>query len=419
MTSEHDRPTTAAPGRVRADGIEVREATEDDLDQVSDLLERRGEPADAVDLRLVAADPDEGLRSVLVAVDDGRVVSTATLLSERVRVGEVVLPAAQVEMVATEPSHEGRGLVRSLMDAAHARSRARGDVLQVMIGIAFFYRQFGYVYSMPIPHTRTLASVPSPVAGSAGITVREATTADIPSMEALQHAVQSQVDVAMAHSPGCWRWLLGRDGSSQWVAEQGGRVVGTARLTPPDEGVYVGELAGDATAVHALLRHAAELAGDGAAVEVMDRPGTDVQPVLDPLLAPVDDDEADRSWFYARVEDPVLLFEALRPELGRRWVAAGGDPQEVLISSYRSHVRFHLGPDGMGPVTGGGALQAPISAGGSGVPHDVLAPLVLGPFGARGLERRHADVMLGRQREVMSVLFPPQRADLLTFYLPV
>jgi hypothetical protein len=91
----------------------------------------------------------------------------------------------------------------------------------------------------------------------------------------------------------------------------------------------------------------------------------------------------------------------------------------MTISSYRSHVRFHLGPDGMGPVTVGGPMQAPVSAGGSGVPHDVIAPLLLGPLGALGLERRHPDVLLGRQREAMSVLFPPQRSDLLTFYLAV
>lgn len=405
--------------RTRSDGIRVRTATAGDLDQVTDLLARRGEPADGVDLRLVAGDPDEGLASVLVADDGGRIVSTATLLRETVRIGTVEVPAAQVEMVATEPSHEGRGLVRSLMEAAHERSADRGDVLQVMIGIPFFYRLFGYVYSMPIPDVRTMAITPGT---PDGVTVREGTPDDIAAMSALQRSVQSTADVAMPHSPGCWRWLVARDGSSQWVAERDGAVVATARLTPPDEGVYVGELAGEPDGLRALLARAAALAGPDAEVEVMGRPGTAVQDVLSPLLAEADDPDlvdAGREWFYARIERPAALFEALRPELGRRWVEAGGDERDVLISSYQTHLRFHLGHDGMGPVTAGGAFQAPISAGGSGVPHDVLAPLLLGPYGAAELERRHPDVLLGRQREVMTTLFPPQRSDLLTFYLPV
>jgi hypothetical protein len=38
--------------------------------------------------------------------------------------------------------------------------------------------------------------------------------------------------------------------------------------------------------------------------------------------------------------------------------------------------------------------------------------------GAAGLEDRFADCFLGDQADLMHTLFPPQRADLLTFYLP-
>lgn len=402
----------------RDDGIEIRGARHDELDAVAALLAERGEPADAVDLHLVADDPDEGLDAVLVAVDDGRVVSTATLLRETVLVEGVRLPAAQVELVATEPSHEGRGLVRSLMALAHERSHARGDVVQVMIGIPYFYRQFGYVYSMRIPDTRALRTVPT---ADPSVTVRVATAADIPAMERLQDLQQHEATVSMPHSPGCWRWLVARDGSEQWVAERHGEVVATARATPPEEGVVLGEVAGDARAVETLLAHAHARAHSlgGDAVQVMDRAATPVHAVLDPLLEPVELPDAGSHWYYARIERAAPVLELLRPVLGRRWIDAGGGQREVLISSFRSHVRFSLSDDGMGEVTAGGPLQAPVSAGGSGVPPDVLAPLLFGPHGALGLEARHGDVLLGRQRDVMSVLFPPATADLLTYYLPV
>ena len=398
----------------RDDGIEIRGARSDELDAVATLLAERGEPADAVDLRLVADDPDEGLDTVLVAVDGGRVVSTATLLRETVRVEGVELPAAQVELVATEPSHEGRGLVRSLMTLAHDRSRARGDVVQVMIGIPFFYRQFGYEYSMRIPDARILRTVPT---ADPSVTVRVATAADIPAMARLEEHQQAALTVTVPHSSACWRWLVARDGSQQWLAVRDGEVVATARATPPEEGLVLGEVAGERTAVETLLAHAHTIGGDD--VQVMDRAGTPVHDVVDPLLEPVAPAEADGNWYYARIERFAPVLELLRPVLGRRWIEAGGGDHEVLISSFRSHVRFTLSDRGMGEVTAGGPLQAPVSAGGSGVPPDVLAPLVFGPHGALGLEARHADVLLGRQRDLMGVLFPPASADLLTFYLPV
>ena len=70
-------------------GLRLRLATPADLQQIGELLIRRGEPDDALDHRLVVEDPDEGYRSSAVVVDGDRVVSTATLLDETLRLGEV------------------------------------------------------------------------------------------------------------------------------------------------------------------------------------------------------------------------------------------------------------------------------------------------------------------------------------------
>jgi hypothetical protein len=70
-------------------------------------------------------------------------------------------------------------------------------------------------------------------------------------------------------------------------------------------------------------------------------------------------------------------------------------------------------------LAAGGAEQAPISKGGSCIPPDAVARLVVGAHGAAGLEELLPDCLLGRQRELLTALFPPLTADLLTFYLPV
>ncbi len=396
-------------------GFELRGAVEADVEQVADLLGGRGDAADAVDLRLVVDDPSEGLESCLVVAHGERIVSTATLLKETVRIGGVDVPAGQVELVATASDYEGRGFVRALIDEAHHRSAARGDLLQVMIGIPYFYRQFGYSYAMPIPCLRKLR--PNAAVRDPAITVREATHQDIPAMGRLQDETQAGADVAMAHSAACWRWLIDRDGSIQWVAERDSRVIATCRLTPPGDDLVIAELAGSFDGVTALVAEAAE----SGSTTVQERPHAAVHATIDDLVVPLDGPAVMHDWYYARIENLGPLLNRLAPILVARAESAGllDRPHDVLLSSFRSHVRFTIGPDGMSPALSGGSEQAPTSKGGSGIPPDSLAPLLLGPHGALGLEASVPDVMLGRQRDLMCSLFPPMHADLLTFYLPV
>src|SRR5690554_909257 len=189
------------------DGLVLRTARPADLDQIATLLVDRGEEGDDVDHRLVVEDPEAGWEWSAVVVDGDRVVSTATLLEETVRIGSVTVPAGQVELVATHEEYEGRGLSRALMSWAHERSAARGHLLQVMIGIPYYYRLFGYEYAIDIPPARAVVDLPEPLAplpatGTGGPTdsdpyvLRLPTREDIPALAALQDAAQSEYDVA-------------------------------------------------------------------------------------------------------------------------------------------------------------------------------------------------------------------------------
>ncbi|MBC3839652.1 GNAT family N-acetyltransferase [Streptacidiphilus sp. 4-A2] len=186
-----------------------------------------------MDHRLVVTGPgdDGSVRSgCAVVVDGDRVVSTVTLLDEQLLLGEVLLPVGQVELVATDREYEGRGLVRALMNWAHERSAARGHVVQVMIGIPYFYRQFGYEYAIDLPRA---LSVHTPPAVGAAPVLRPARPEDIPALTALQLSAQSGFDIFMPHSEACWRWLLAHEASTTWVLEDAGAVVASARTAPP------------------------------------------------------------------------------------------------------------------------------------------------------------------------------------------
>jgi len=384
----------------------LREARPADLAQIGDLLARRGDDNDAEDHRLVVHDPDGGFDACAVVVDGDRIVSTATLLDETVVLAGVPIPAAQVELVATDRDYEGRGLVRALMGWAHERSAGRGHLMQVMIGIPYFYRQFGYQYAIPIPQSRAVSRVP---AMPAGYSVRRAGPADIPVMASLQNASQERFGLSMPHSGLCWRALVARAGSFQVVVEHAGQVVGTARLTPPEEDVVLGEVATDRPeAVAALLAYASELAG-GEEIEAKDRGGL-LAGYLEPPLPQAED-------YYARVPDAVTLFDHLRPVLSAR-LANDDNDDDVIVSFFRHHVRLSRSKGEVTGVTAGGPMQAPGVHGGAGVAPDLIAPLLFGPHGIEGLARSHTDVYPGPNADLMRALFPPVEADLLTFYLP-
>ncbi|QFZ21794.1 GNAT family N-acetyltransferase [Saccharothrix syringae] len=392
-----------------SDGLVLRTARPADLEQVGALLAERGEPEDAVDHRLVVEDPDAGWEACAVVVDGDRVVSTATLLDETLVLGGLEIPASQVELVATDRAYEGRGLVRALMGWAHDRAAARGHLVNIMIGIPYFYRRFGYTYAVPIAPTREVLG--TPVAGDH--VLREATADDIPVMARLQDAEQARADLRMPHSAPLWRWLVARDGSAQVLVERGGVPVATGRLTPPgEEDVRLAEVAAvDEAAAHALLALTAP-------TEVTERPGTVAGAALEPFLAPP---KPDAESYYVRIPDPVALLGHLRPVFGarlaasERFAAAAG---EAVVSFYRSHVRLPFEAGRVGPVVAGGTMQAPGAAGGAGVAPDLLASLLFGPHGIDGLTARQPDVYPGPNAELMRVLFPPVRADVLTFYLP-
>jgi predicted N-acetyltransferase YhbS len=390
------------------DGAVVRGATEADLPEMLTLeAEREGED-DAVDLKLVAETPG-GIESMSVVELDGRVVSMATLLDESLTVGGTTLPAGQIEMVATARYAEGRGYVRALMQRSHELSARRGHVVQVMIGIPNFYRQFGYSYSVKMHPWATV--VPQSV-DQVGLSTMDASHNDLPDCQRLQRDAQSQFDVTMPHSDDCWRWLLQHTSSRQVLARDSqGRAQALARVYDDGEGhVDVGEIASSSEeATNALLAHALRSAGESGAVRVNVRPHV-------PGLSGQATDVERTEWYYLRIPEPASLLHAMAPTLLARLSAAERPDGEALISFFRRHVRLTWASDAM-TVTTGGPLQAPVSAGGSGIPSDAFGSLLFGD-GAAALEDRFPDAHLGRQADLMNILFPPQTADLLTFYLP-
>ncbi|KAG0275434.1 hypothetical protein BGZ95_008798 [Linnemannia exigua] len=91
------------------------------------------------------------------------------------------------EAVGTRPEYRGRGLVKRLfLDMIHPAAEARGDLMLLIAGIPYFYKQFGYENGVPATSFRHLKNVtalypPSlPNKRLPRFTLREATSSDLP-----------------------------------------------------------------------------------------------------------------------------------------------------------------------------------------------------------------------------------------------
>ena len=103
--------------------------------------------------------------TVVEDTHDRKIVSSVCLISHTWHYDGIPFPVGRSDLVATDPAYRRRGLVRKQFEAIHARSAAKGELLQVITGVDWFYRQFGYemgvnlwgsrcVDAMQVPHLK-------------------------------------------------------------------------------------------------------------------------------------------------------------------------------------------------------------------------------------------------------------------------
>ncbi|HLZ09974.1 MAG TPA: GNAT family N-acetyltransferase, partial [Chloroflexota bacterium] len=177
------------------DNLIIRSARRKDAAAVAELVygahAARGSPDDSVrawvlDL-MERPHPTLAVSDVLVVEDvrTGTLISTLNLIPQTWSYGGIPFGVSRVELVATEPEYQGRGLVRRLFEVLHRRSIARGDLLQAITGIPNFYLQFGYEYALGTGGGRIadLAEIPTREAGvREPFLIRPAAIEDLPAL---------------------------------------------------------------------------------------------------------------------------------------------------------------------------------------------------------------------------------------------
>jgi hypothetical protein len=78
----------------------------------------------------------------------GKIVSTIVYISQVWNIGGIDTPMGMPEIVGTHPDYRRRGLVRKQFEVMHEWGKERGHLFNTVMGIPYYYKQFGYEYAL-------------------------------------------------------------------------------------------------------------------------------------------------------------------------------------------------------------------------------------------------------------------------------
>ncbi len=147
----------------------------------------------------------------------GRIVSSLSLISQVWAYDGIPFPVGRPEIVGTAPAYRQRGLVRAQFEEVHRWSQARGELVQVITGNPWYYRQFGYELALTLGGGRVGSgyAIPKLKPGEEEpVTIRPAGEADLPWIARLYDLALQRQPIHCLRDAALWRYEL--SGRSQW-----------------------------------------------------------------------------------------------------------------------------------------------------------------------------------------------------------
>jgi hypothetical protein len=124
---------------------------------------------------------------------------------------DIPFGVGRVEMVSTDRQYRCKGLIRAQFDLLHQWSRAKGEKMQAITGIPYFYRQFGYEMSLSLGGARRgyRPHVPKLKDGEAEICqIRAAVPEDIPFIDEMYDRGCKRSMISCLRDENIWRYEM-------------------------------------------------------------------------------------------------------------------------------------------------------------------------------------------------------------------
>ena len=179
--------------------------TEADVEQVFALMKVvfPNEDVDGLVRRLLNLYPPMTLDHLLAVRYGDETVASLVLIPQTWVMDGVELRVAEMGCVATHPDHRGRGLQRMLNERFDEVAEDGGYDLCALAGIPYFYRQFGYEYSLDLDH-KTIISMSELPDTQPSLESRGFTEADIPAAAELLDSYNSRYMVHCLRTMPVW-----------------------------------------------------------------------------------------------------------------------------------------------------------------------------------------------------------------------
>ncbi|MHB0878073.1 MAG: GNAT family N-acetyltransferase [Anaerolineae bacterium] len=354
------------------DGLIVRRATVADAEELAAFnadVHRYGAPEPNAAMAAWTRDairgtvPGAANCTVVRAGGGGPIISSLCLIPQRWCYEGIDLGVSRIESVGTHPDYRCRGLIRRQMALVQGWSAERGDLMQVVGGRPYFYRQFGHEPALDQPGgwAGNVGIVQQAQGRMEGYTIRPATAADLDFITALDDGAAARYAVCCRRDLAAWRHEL-----TGYVTDNHSRR--ELRLIESPSGDPVGYVAHDgrlwgdtlslrafellpgqawrpvAAAVLGYLGTRAEeyarVAGEPPPPRVAFRLG-DHHPALAATMRVLSQPVASSPW-YVRVPDLAALLRRIGPALERRLEGSmiSGYSGELRLTFYRSGLRL-------------------------------------------------------------------------------
>lgn len=138
-----------------------------------------------------------------------KIVSTMVLISQTWSYAGIDFKVGRPELVGTDPAYRERGLVRAQFETIHRWSAERGEQVQGITGIPYYYRQFGYEMALELGGGRVgfLQQIPK-LEGDEPFALRAAAESDIPFLVDLSSQMNQRYLVSCPRDVDTWRYEL-------------------------------------------------------------------------------------------------------------------------------------------------------------------------------------------------------------------
>ncbi|HSV85142.1 MAG TPA: GNAT family N-acetyltransferase [Levilinea sp.] len=228
------------------DGLILRRSVPADADRLAEFNSRiHDDPTVGVWTRDLLLKPHPTFKpDDFTIVEDaltGKIVSSLNLISQTWTYAGVPFGVGRPELVGTDVAYRNRGLVSKQFAVVHEWSQQRGELVQAITGIPYYYRQFGYEMTLGLGGYRSGydASLPKLKEGQGeSYVIRPAEEADLPLVLAMYQRSCDRSLVNARLDEVCWRYeLFGKSpdnciGRHVLVIETGERIAVGILTTP-------------------------------------------------------------------------------------------------------------------------------------------------------------------------------------------